>query len=113
MAQQLGWRSLGWWRWSVRGQDAPLCFLQPCWPELQHRLRDCLRHHALRALEVRRPRTFGGLGGALDREACLKGLQEVARTELEASLLRGLLTGAMAMERTARHGLRSDGRCPH
>ena len=32
-----------------------------------------------------------GIGGALDREACLRGLQEAARTELEASLVRGLM----------------------
>ena len=56
-------------------------------------IRESLRHHSLRGLEARRLRTFGGLGGELDREACRQGLA-VARTKLEASLLRGLVGGA-------------------
>ena len=79
---------------------------------MQHRIRDSLRHHALRALEARRPRTFRGLGGASDREACRHGLA-VAKTELEASLLRGLMMGATwTPERAARCELRRDRRCP-
>ena len=97
----------GWWRWDVPGQDDPLCLLQPSWPEVQHRIRDSLRHHALRALE--RPRTFGGLGGAVDREACRHGLA-VAKSELEASLLRGLMTGATW---TSERAAQCDHRCPY
>ena len=80
------------------GQDEPLCLLQPAWSELKHCIRDSLQHHALRGLEARRPGTFGGLGGGLDRAACRHGLR-VAQPELEASLLRGLVGG--------RHGHRS------
>ena len=48
----------------VPGHDEPLCLLQPAWSELKHRIRNSLRHHALRGLGARRPGIFGGLGGA-------------------------------------------------
>ena len=95
------------------GQDEPLCLLQPAWSELKHCIRDSLRHHALRGMEARRPGTFGGLGGGLDRAACRHGLR-VAQSELEASLLRGLVAGATwTAERAASHRLRDGPGCPH
>ena len=74
VAWLLGWQPLEGWRWSAPGQGDPLCFMHLSWPELQHRLRDSLRHHALGQLEARRPNTLSALGGALDREACLTAI---------------------------------------
>ena len=95
------------------GQDEPLCLLQPAWSEPKHRIRDSLRHNTLRGLEARRPATFGSLGGGLDRAACRHGLR-VAQSELEASLLRGLVAGATwTAERAAWHRLRDGSGCPY
>ena len=57
------------------------------------RVWESLRRATLVRLEARRPQTFGGLAGAIDRRACRTGLSRFHRgTEL--SLLRGLLTRA-------------------
>ena len=84
----------------------PLC-------QLQHRVRDSLRCHSSRQLEARRPITFGGLGDGADGPACRAALR-AASTELEKSLLRGLLAGAMwTAARVSGHGTRANAACPH
>ena len=94
-AATLGWTPCeGWWCWDVPGQEHPLHFVQEPLRQLQHRVRDSLRYHSSRQLEAGRPVTFGGLGDGTDGRACRAALQ-AASTELEKSLLRGLMAGAM------------------
>ena len=91
----LGWQPLeGWWSWAVPGQTEPLELVQEPMRQVQHRVRDSLRCHAMHGLEARRPATYSGLGDGADGEACCAALR-VASTELEASLLRGLLAGVL------------------
>ena len=64
-------------------------------------------------MEKRRPRIFGGMGACLDRDLTLSELAQCA-TELDKSLLRGVLTGAMwTAERAHCRRLRQDDRCPY
>ena len=58
--------------------------------QLQHPVRDSLRCHSARQLEARRAVTFRGLGDGADGSTCRAALR-AASTELEKSLLRGLL----------------------
>ena len=113
-AASLGWAPReGWWCWDVLGQDHPLHFVQEPLRQLQHRVRDSLRCHSARQLEARRPATFGGLGDGADGPACRAALR-AASTELEKSLLRGLLAGAMwTAARVSGHGMRTNAACPH
>ena len=113
-AASLGWSPReGWWCWDVPGQDCPLHFVQEPLRQLQHRVRDSLPCHSARQLEARRPVTFGGLGDGADGPACRAPLR-AASTELEKSLLRGLLAGAMwTAARVSGHGLRANAACPH
>ena len=81
--------------------------------QLQHRVRDSLRCHSARQLEARRHATFGGLGDGADGPACRAALR-AASTELEKSLLRGLLAGAMwTAARVSGHGMCANAACPH
>ena len=109
----LGWQPLeGWWSWIVPGQTEPLHLVQEPMRQIQHRVRDSLRCHAMRGLEARRPATYGGLGDGVDGEACRAALR-VASTELEASLLRGLLAGALwTAARVRGHNMRATSSCP-
>ena len=68
---------------------------------------------ASRQLEARRPVTFGGLGDGADGPACRAALQ-AASTELERSLLRGVMAGALwTAARASGHGMRTNSACPH
>ena len=81
--------------------------------QIQHRVRDNLRCQLFRQLEARRPVTFVGLGDGADGPACRAALR-VASTELEKSLLRGLMAGALWMvARVSGHGTRTNSACPH
>ena len=81
--------------------------------QLQHRVRDSLRCHSSRQLEARRPVTFEGRGDGADGPACRAALR-AASTELEKSLLRGLMAGAMwTAARVSGHGTRTNSACPH
>ena len=113
-AASLGWTPHeGWWCWDVPGQEHPLHFVQEPLRQLQHRVRDSLRCHSTRQLEARRPVTFGGLGDGADGAACRAALG-AASMELERSLLRGLLAGAMwTAARVLGHGTRANAACPH
>ena len=80
--------------------------------QIEHRVRDSLRCHAMRGLEARRPATYGALGDGVDGEACRAALR-VASTELEAFLLRGLLAGALwTAARVRGHNMRATSSCP-
>ena len=92
---------------------APLHFVQEPLRQLQHRVRDSLRCHAWRQMEAWRPVTIGGLGDGPNGEACRPALL-AASTELEKSLLRTLLAGAMwTAARVSGHGMRANAACPH
>ena len=112
-AASLGWTPHDcWWCWGVPGQEHPLHFVQEPLRQLQHRVRDSVRCHSSRQLEARRPVTFGRLGDGADGQACRTVLR-AASTELEKSLLRGLLAGAMwAAARVSGHGVRANAACP-
>ena len=78
-----------------------------------HRVRESQRFSALQALERRRPRTYGGLRGAVQRDAVRHALT-VACNELELVLLRSQLAGATwTAARAHEHHIRTDPRCPH
>ena len=112
-ACKLGWqRRDGWWHWDVPGQLTALHLVQADEGNLRHRVRKSQRYRAFWELERRRPGTFGGLGGAVHQQACREGLQ-VASTEGERSILRGLLAGATWTAGTvAGHAILRSDRCP-
>ena len=113
-AATLGWSPReGRWCWDVPGQEHPLHFVQEPLHQIRHRVRDSLRCHSSRHLEARRPVTFGGLGDGVDGPACRAALR-VTSTELEKSLLRGLMAGALwTAARVSSHGMRTNSECPH
>ena len=103
----------GWWKWRLPEQAAPLHLALDDWGEVCHRIRESQRFLALQALERRRPRTYGGLGGAVARDAVRHALT-VACNELELVLLRSQLAGATwTAARAHEHRIRTDPRCPH
>ena len=112
-AASLGWTPRqGWWCSDIPWQEHPLHFVQEPLRQLRHRVRDSLRNHSSRQLEARRPVTFGGLADGADGPACRAALR-AASTELEISLLRGLLAGAMwTAARVSGHGTRANSACP-
>ena len=80
------------------------------WGEVCHRVRESQRFYALHAVERRCPRTYGGLRGAVKRDAVRLTLT-VACNELE---LRPQLPGATwTAARAHEHRIRTDSRCPH
>ena len=113
-AASLGWTLReGWWCRDISGQEHPLHFAQEPLRQLQHRVRHRLCCHPSRQLEAQRPVTFGGLGDGADGPAC-RAVLRAASMELEKSLLRGLLAGAMwTAARLSGHGTRANSACPH
>ena len=94
------------------GKPTPLHLVQADEGDLRHRVRDNQHYRAFRELERRRWGTFGGLGGAVHRQACREGMQ-VASTEGERSILRGLLAEATwTAGRAAGHAFLRLDRCP-
>ena len=112
-AATLGWSLReGWWCWDVPGQEHPLHFVQEPLRQIQQWVRDNLCCHSSRQLEARRLVTFGGLGDGADGPACRVALR-AASTELEKSLLRGLMAGALwTAARVSGHGMRTNSACP-
>ena len=93
-ARALGWVPRGCcWRWSIPRQHDLLDVVAEGWDLLRHRIRESLRRAALLQLEARRPRTFGGLAGSIDRRTCRAGIKRY-KDETELSILRGRLAGA-------------------
>ena len=80
---------------------------------VQHRVWNSLCCYASRQLEARHPVTFGRLGDGADGLACRPAMQ-IASTELEKPLLRGLIAGALwTAARVSGHGMRTHSACPH
>ena len=61
------------------------------WNLLRHRMRDGIRHGALRQLEARRPHTFVELADTIHKRACTARLEQ---QDGALSVLRRLVTGA-------------------
>ena len=102
----------GWWCSDVPGQEYPLHFVQEPLRQVQHRVRGSLCCHSSRQLEVWRPVTTGGW--ATGQTARPAAALRVASTELEKSLLRGLMAGAMwTAARVSGHGMRTNSACAH
>ena len=92
--RRLGWVALeGWWKWRPPGQAAPLLLALDDWGEVCHRVRESRQFCALQALERRRPQTYGGLEGAVQRNAVRHALT-MACNKLELVLLHSQLVGA-------------------
>ena len=73
---------------------------------VEHLFWESLREYRLEAPEKRRPRIFGDVGARLDRDLTLSELAQCA-TELDKSLLRGVMAGAVwTTDRAPRPGLR-------
>ena len=80
---------------------------------VEHLFRESFRETQLAGLQKRRPRTFGGMGACLKRTLTLSHIT-TCDTELEISLLRGLLAGTIwTADRAHRRGLRPDDRHPY
>ena len=84
----------GWWQWTMPRTGTAVPLLHAPKEYVEHLFRESLRENQLASLEKRRPRTFGGMGVRLDRELTLSELA-VCDTELDKSLLRGGLAGAI------------------
>ena len=75
--------------------------------------RESPREHHLEALQKRRPRVLGCMGARLDRDPTMSELARCA-TELDKSLLRGVMAGALwTADRAHRRGLRQGDRCSY
>ena len=112
-AKEQGWKpTAGWWEWKVPGRQEPLSFVCGSWGALCHAIRDALRYAAVQRLAARRPRLYQGLGAAANKllvQPALRGLEE-----LDASLLRGAMAGAVwTAQRAHARGLRGDPLCPY
>ena len=80
---------------------------------VEHLFRKALRESELTALEKRRPRTFRGIEAHWDRTLTLSDIA-TCDTELDKSLLRGVMAGAIRTADGAdRQGLRPDSGCPY
>ena len=112
--RRLGWRNLrGWWSWTMPRTGISVHLVHAAKEYVEHLFRESLREHHLEALEKRRPRLFGGMGAQIDRELTLSELERCA-TELDRSMLRGVMAGALwTADRAHQRGLRQDGNCPY
>ena len=112
--RRLGWRNQrGWWSWTMPRTGISVHLVHAAKEYVEHLFRESLREHHLEALEKRRPRLFGGMGARIDRELTLSELERCA-TELDRSMLRGVMAGALCTaDRAHRRGLRQDGNCPY
>ena len=62
--RRFGWHSMrGWRQWSLPHSGAVVHRLHAPKEYVEHLFREALRESQLTALEKRRPRTFGGMGG--------------------------------------------------
>ena len=111
---RLGWCNMrGWWQWSLPHSATVVHLVHAPKEYVEHLFREALRENQLTALEKRRPRTFGGMGARLDRMLTLSDIA-ACDTELDKSLLRGVMVGAIwTADRAHRRGLRPDGDCPY
>ena len=102
-----------WWRWAVPGLPDPICLATGSPAELMHCVRESMRETALRDLEERRPRQFGGMGGKVAKALVLDYLTRLQKPA-RRSLLMGCLSGAVwTADRAHRRKLRSSPQCPY
>ena len=93
--RRLGWRSMrGWWQWSLPHSATVVHLVHAPKEYVEHLFREALRESQLTALEKRRPRTFGGMGARLDQTLTLSDIATYD-TELDKTLLRGVMAGAI------------------
>ena len=102
-----------WWRWEVPGLSDPICLATDSPAELMHCVRESMRKTALRDLEERRPRQFGGMGGRVAKALVLDYLARLEKP-VRWLLLMGCLSGAVwTAERAYRRRLRHSPQCPY
>ena len=112
-APTLGWSPReGWWCWDV--PRAPTALRAGAPSPSARSITGCgTAFAAIPCASLRRrPVTFGGLGDRADGPACRAALC-AASTELEKSLLRGLMAGALwTAARVSGHGMQTNSACP-
>ena len=92
-AQECGWvATQGWWGWKVPGRQEPL-LLYGDKNTIKHEVREQLRSQMLDSLVQRRPRLFAGAHYTTCRRLVQPSIASFA-TELQRSILRGILSGA-------------------
>ena len=102
----------GWWQWLLPHNAAVVHLVHAPKDYVEHVFREAFRKCQLKALENRRPRTFGGMvARRLDRTLTLSDIATY-NTELDKSLHRGVMAGARwTADRAHGRGLRPDGDC--
>ena len=111
-AQECGWAPMqGWWGWKVPGQSEPL-MLNGDKQTVKHEVREQLRKQLLDSLVQQRPRLFAGLHYATNRQLLQPSIASFG-SELERTILRGVLSGATwTALRAYQRGLRTSSACP-
>ena len=111
-AHECGWVSVqGWWSWKVPGKSDPL-LLYGDKNTVKHEVREQLRSQMLDALVQRRPRLFAGVHYATCRQLVQPSVAAFD-TELQRSILRGILSGATwTALRAYQRGMRVASTCP-
>ena len=112
-AQECGWvATQGWWGWKVPGRQEPL-LLYGDKNTVKHEVREQLRSQMLDSLVQRRPRLFAGAHYTTCRRLVQPSIASFA-TELQRSLLRGILSGATwTALRAYQRGMRATSTCPY
>ena len=101
------------WQWSLPRTGTVVHLVHSPKEYVEHLFRELLRETQPAELEKRRPRTFGGMGARLERTLTLSDIA-TCDTQLDKSLLRGVLAGAIwTADRAHQRGLRPDNRCPY
>ena len=111
---RLGWQATcGWWQWTYPGALAPVNMALESQEAVEHVVREELRKRELLRVERRRPRLFAGIGGSIHRGLTLAYLH-TCTAELDKSILRGALTGAIwTAVRANERGLWPTRMCPY
>ena len=92
---RLGWQATcGWWQWTYSGALAPVNMAMESQEAVEHVVREELRRRELLQAEHCRPRLFAGIGGSIHRGLTLAYLHPCT-AELDKSIMRGALTGAI------------------
>ena len=112
-AQECGWvATQGWWGWKVPGRQEPL-LLYGDKNTIKHEVREQLRSQMLDSLVQRRPRLFAGAHYTTCRRLVQPSIASFA-TELQRSILRGILSGATwTALRAYQRGMRATFTCPY
>ena len=110
-AATVGWSPReGWWCWDVPGQEHRLHFVREPLRQVQQGSETAFA--AISRASLRRGARLPSAGWA-DGPAC-RAAMRAASTELERSLLRGLMDGALwTAAAVSGHGTRTNSACPH